>query len=387
MKRALASPKVVSNNTTAQDSVDQTPIRPVESNVGTWREARRAGNRGEGVTRRTRKEKANLPTKDKGVAPGLSVAEVTDLLEAWLLDGEGAKLSAVTLKDRRYRGEKLIWFMSNKGQPYLTQESLAAFMRYLGEKDRWGSAESVHKSKAAVSATGASVYYRTLRTMLRWAVRVGVMKESPLEKLSAPRVPKDQIIPLTVRQVNSLYASCLKTQYPRRNRAILAVLFDTGLRVGELCALRGGDIDLAARRLRVRDGKMGKDRIVPFGRMAARRLREYLALDPDRGSGDAVWIGEKGILAGEGMTPSGVQQMIRDLGALAGIQGVRVSPHTLRHTFAIEFLRAGGDVYSLQYILGHTDLEMTRRYVAVAQSDVDVAMAKSSPFDAMSRRR
>lgn len=100
-------------------------------------------------------------------------------------------------------------------------------------------------------------------------------------------------------------------------------------------------------------------------------------------------MGEASLCArtGEGLTPSGVQQMIRDLGRMAEVKGVRVPPHTLRHTFAIEFLRSGGDVYSLQYILGHTDLDMTKRYVAIAQADVDMVMARSSPLDSMSRRR
>ncbi len=88
-----------------------------------------------------------------------------------------------------------------------------------------------------------------------------------------------------------------------------------------------------------------------------------------------------------GLTESGVQQIIRKLGRSCNIKGVRVSPHTLRHTFAIEFLRRGGEVYSLQYILGHSDLEMTRRYVHLAQADVDVAMSKYSPLDGVSRRR
>lgn len=180
--------------------------------------------------------------------------------------------------------------------------------------------------------------------------------------------------------------ACAQTNYPTRNLAILSVLFDTGLRVGELCSLTVGDVDMTGRRLRVRDGKMGKDRLVPFGRTTQQRLRAYLGLE-EREMGESLWLGERGTRTGEGLTPSGVKQMIRDLGRLAEVKGVRVSPHTLRHTFAIEFLRSGGDVYSLQYILGHTDLDMTKRYVAIAQADVDMVMARSSPLDSMGRRR
>lgn len=180
--------------------------------------------------------------------------------------------------------------------------------------------------------------------------------------------------------------ACAQTNYPTRNLAILSVLFDTGLRVGELCSLTVGDVDMTGRRLRVRDGKMGKDRLVPFGRTTQQRLRAYPGLE-EREMGESLWLGERGTRTGEGLTPSGVKQMIRDLGRLAEVKGVRVSPHTLRHTFAIEFLRSGGDVYSLQYILGHTDLDMTKRYVAIAQADVDMVMARSSPLDSMGRRR
>jgi site-specific recombinase XerD len=113
-----------------------------------------------------------------------------------------------------------------------------------------------------------------------------------------------------------------------------------------------------------------------------RALSLYLRDQPKKrscGPTDPVFRAEGGQNHGGRLTPGGLLQIITNLGQLAGITGVRCSPHTFRHTFAVEFLRAGGNVFTLQQMLGHTDLKMTRRYVSLAAADMDEQHRRFSP--------
>jgi site-specific recombinase XerD len=127
---------------------------------------------------------------------------------------------------------------------------------------------------------------------------------------------------------------------------------------------------MSERRLSV-VGKGNKRRVVAYGAKTARALWAY-ARDaaPER----ILFEGERGPL-----TRSGLQQVMTKLGLAAGVRDVH--PHRLRHSFAIEFLRQGGNVFTLQAILGHTHLQMTQRYVAIAQADVVVQQRKHAPGD------
>lgn len=118
---------------------------------------------------------------------------------------------------------------------------------------------------------------------------------------------------------------------------------------------------------------------------ASRALWKYLNED-FREADDFVFLSDGGKETGDPLTRSGGLQLIRRLGRAAGITNVRVSPHTFRHTFSIEFLRNGGNQFTLMTILGHTDMKMTARYVAIAQADVARQHRHHSPADRLNRR-
>jgi len=150
-------------------------------------------------------------------------------------------------------------------------------------------------------------------------------------------------------------------------------MIDTGLRVSEVAALRLGDLRPDGT-LKVQ-GKGSKERIVPVGSTARTAIVRYLG---QRGPGrpdDALWLGRKGEISSRGL-----QHMIRRLKARVGVTG-RLSPHSLRHTFARSYLVNGGDVFTLQRILGHTTLDMVKRYVALADVDLVTRHAVASPAD------
>ena len=158
-----------------------------------------------------------------------------------------------------------------------------------------------------------------------------------------------------------------------RDRAILLLLLDTGLRVAEAAGIRLGDLrpDGSVKVL----GKGAKERIVPIGSTARGAIVRYLG---QRGPGapDApLFLGRRGALDWRGM-----QQVLKRLKTRAGITG-RCSPHSLRHTFARSYLVNGGDAFSLQQILGHTTLDMVKRYVSLADADVAAKHRVASPAD------
>jgi len=193
-----------------------------------------------------------------------------------------------------------------------------------------------------------------------------------------PAPKADTIQPLGGQQMQALLDAASRGRNPERDRAILTCLVDTGLRVSELCSLTMGDIDESKGEMSV-VGKGRKRRTIYMQGTARRFLWRYLALRDDGADGDPVFLNQ----GGGALEPKGVAAMLERVGIAAGIEGVRCSPHTLRHTFAVSFLRNGGNVLELQRLLGHESLEMTKRYVLLAEMDLSRAHRQASPADRM----
>lgn len=218
---------------------------------------------------------------------------------------------------------------------------------------------------APISVAG---YVRTLKVLGNWLAAEELARAAALRALRKPRVPDKLIEPVGDDAMRRLLAVASV-----RDRAILLLLLDTGLRVSEAGGLRLGDLR-ADGTLKVR-GKGSKERIVPVGGTARAAIVRYLG---QRGGGapDApLFLGRRGPLDGRG-----IQQAIRRLKTRIGVTG-RLSPHSLRHTFARSYLVNGGDVFSLQRILGHTTLDMVKRYVALADVDLVDRHRRASPAD------
>jgi site-specific recombinase XerD len=144
----------------------------------------------------------------------------------------------------------------------------------------------------------------------------------------------------------------------RRNRAMVALMARAGLRVSEVLALKPEDVELNARSgwVLVRKGKGMKERRVPLSAEARRELREYLEVRPQR-PGPLFFSRTY-----QSLTGRDVQRVVAEAARRAGLEK-RVTPHTLRHTFATRFLQAGGDLATLQTVLGHSNLSTTARYL------------------------
>jgi integrase len=165
---------------------------------------------------------------------------------------------------------------------------------------------------------------------------------NPVLKVRRPSLPKPAPKALSLDDVHQVVAACAGTTHPDRNKAILALLLDTGLRRAELAALQVGDVDLPARLVTVRLGKGGKGRRVPISSMCAHVLAEWLVARP-------VELGNSFF----GLKGNGLQMLFRRLAARSG---VHFFCHALRHTFATLY---EGDVQDLQKILGHSEVSTT----------------------------
>ena len=167
---------------------------------------------------------------------------------------------------------------------------------------------------------------------------------------------------------------------------MLLLMLDCGLRVSELINIDLEDINLAEGYIKIRAGKGGKERLVPIGSFVQKMIWKYINHSRPQPITDKI---TRLFLSGDGLplTRSGVQQMLRRCGKKANISGVRCSPHTLRHTFAKTYLINGGDIFSLQRILGHSSLASVRTYLNLFAADLKNQHRRFSPVDNMAENR
>lgn len=220
---------------------------------------------------------------------------------------------------------------------------------------------------------------RTLKAFGTWVTNEYDLELHPLRGLRVPKVPDELVRSLRDADVLQLIAAIhAHSRYLDRDLAVLLLMLDTGLRVSETASVMVRDVDLEAGRCRVM-GKGSKERVVPIGRSTRRAIRRYLVVSGRFGKMDAPLFERRG---GGALSTVGLQHLIQRVVARSSLS-VRCSPHVLRHTFARSFLANGGDVFSLQRILGHSpkSLAVTRRYVQLLDDDLRETHRRASPVD------
>lgn len=231
-----------------------------------------------------------------------------------------------------------------------------------------------------------------LSSFWTWAVKSGVASKHVVQAVEPPAVHRKPIDPLSAAQIKRLLDGCKDTRewqndiFVRsarptavRDRIIILLLIEACLRVSELINLRISDVTLgrSGGEVYVRDGKGGKDRIVPIGRRANAAVGDYLLTRPDARPDDYLIINEHRN-HGKPMTRGTVAKLIRRLGAKVGID---VHPHLLRITGACMLVSNGATAWDVRLIMGHSDVQTTQRYVEAAQVDLQASMARHSPVD------
>jgi len=221
-------------------------------------------------------------------------------------------------------------------------------------------------------------HVRTLRAFSSWLQREEYLEENVLSRLRVPKAVKEEIKPLTPEEISRILACfSASTAIGCRSYAIVYSMLDAGLRVSEITSLEMKNVDLEQGQLLVR-GKGNKERVVPIGNKAQKYLQRYIyhfKPEPLLPEQDRVFLTSEGKPLGD----NSLKLFFTRLKVRTGIK--RLHAHLLRHTFATYYLRNGGDLLSLQKILGHTSLEMVRVYAHLAEADVKAKHRRYSPMD------
>jgi integrase/recombinase XerD len=264
----------------------------------------------------------------------------------------------------------------------LSPGTLEAYGRDIGRLAAWGREQgrdllSLRQAdlveflaflrQAGLSPRSVARSVHAVRGFFRFAVREGRLAADPMENLRAPRAFKALPRYLTPPQVDALLAAPdAATPLGLRDRAMLEVLYATGLRVSELIGLRAADLDLQVGLVRA-FGKGRKERLVPLGSEAQRWVRRYMedarpALVRGRATAPVLFVNHRG----GRLSRMGVWKIVRRCAVVAGVQHV-LTPHVLRHSFATHLLERGADLRALQAMLGHADISTTQIYTHVSR--------------------
>lgn len=218
-------------------------------------------------------------------------------------------------------------------------------------------------------------YHADLSALWQWAIQQGICQQNPVRQIKAPIAEKKTIVPLSRVEIFALLESASRSPYPYysyRDRAIILTLLDTGIRATELCNLQLKDLNQVTGHIRV-IGKGRKERLVPISKETIEAIEESLEMREDIDHTAPLFA----LKSGKPIERCKLRKILAEIGHKSGVN--HVFPHRFRHTFAIQYLRNGGNIYSLQRILGHSTLDMVKRYLAIAQYDIDHDHSIASP--------
>lgn len=230
-----------------------------------------------------------------------------------------------------------------------------------------------------VSGGTVDIAFRVLRTFWRFLERDGLILINPMTKVERPRRERRLVRPFTEGELRQVLSQMdTKDSLGLRDYTLTLLLADTGLRISEALALKLTDIDWAGQSLVVL-GKGRKERRVFFGQAARKVLSLWAARRGDVTPDALVFVNRFGEVLQRGQ----FQHRLKAYTVGAGIAAKRLSPHALRHFFALQFLRNGGDVITLQRLLGHSSLDMVRNYINMTDDDALAKHRRASPLDHM----
>lgn len=239
---------------------------------------------------------------------------------------------------------------TNKKITKITEMDIHNYLKSLGQE---------HLNERSISRV-----ISCLKSFYKFLLIDKVITNNPMENIEIPKLKKSLPHTLTEEEVNSLLEIPLVDAFSYRNKAMLEVLYATGVRVSELVSLRLQDIDLESATLRTM-GKGSKERIVPLGEYALHYLtiylQDYRSSMLKRDYNDYLFLNNHG----RQMTRQGFFKIIKARAQEAGIKK-ELSPHTLRHSFATHLLNHGADLRSIQELLGHSDISTTQIYTHIS---------------------
>jgi integrase/recombinase XerD len=315
-----------------------------------------------------------------------------ELYDVDTFSGAGAQLTweeAVEIYIRAKRSE------TSSDKTIKTElESLSCYRRVLAEQNIEASVvdvtiEVLRKNFVLYMAENKQYALTTINNRIKAIKRFfsflheeGWIAENPAVHLKTRSGHRPSIPSFTEAQVIALLAQPDQSTFTGyRDYTMLALMLDTGLRIGEMVSLKANQVDLKQCQLLRVIGKARKPRDVPFSDDVRKVLMKYV-----KSRGELAEQSFFVTIDGTSLHPRTFQESLKEYGEKAGIQDVRVSPHTMRHTFAKFYIMNAGDPYSLQDILGHSSQDMVKKYVNLWRPEMKIQHEKASPMRHLNRK-
>lgn len=233
-----------------------------------------------------------------------------------------------------------------------SEDNIKEYLKFISNKDERTRAHEIS----------------VLRSFYKYLILENMIKNNPMENIDLPKLSKKLPSVLSVEEVDKLLDIDLNTPFDYRNKAMLELMYGSGLRVSELINLRLEDIDLNYSVVRT-IGKGSKERIIPFGEYARIALDKYIntyrSMLIKKEASEYLFLNNHG----KSMTRQGFFKIIKAIAVEKGIKK-EISPHTLRHSFATHLLNGGADLRSIQEMLGHANLSTTEIYTNISKEEI-----------------
>lgn len=322
---------------------------------------------------------------------------LSQAFQGMILEKQAAGYSVHTIADYRNTLTKvLLYFEGDPQLASITRSQLVGFFAWLDNDYVSKPSGVAPRGEIKLSAKSRLNIHINLSALWTWAVSEGYVATNFVRTIPSPDPNQVPIDPLATEEIAAILKACdtaRSYQYratkkvargrctAARDRMIVMLLYDTGLRASELCDLTLDDVDVLQRKISVRHGKGDKARTVRLGKRCSKFVWEYLKdrLKPDTRQSEPLILVSENSDDPRPMTRFVLRKLLSRIGERAGVKNVH--PHRFRHSFATDYLRNGGKMIALQELLGHSDLEMVRRYAKFVEADIALDHAEASPGD------
>ncbi len=260
-------------------------------------------------------------------------------------------------------------------------EDLRRYIRHLQEHPKWFNHPTIKQDHGNLSDNSIASYVRSIRSLFSWLKREKFIADNPFEQVKPPKTTERIVDPLTSKDVSKLLKTIPRKEYTGyRDSCVIITMYGTGLRISEIIGVYKSNINFDSGQIKV-VGKGKKERSLFMSASVFKALYKYNSQQRPDVPSNYFFIHKDG----RPLTRFYFEHRMHSYVEKSGITKV-CTPHILRYSFAIQFLRNGGDIFTLQQILGHSTLEMTRRYLKIANSDVEAKMKEYSPAEQLGVR-
>ena len=308
--------------------------------------------------------------------------KISNALELFLIDREIKGNTEKTINNYKQQINYFIDYFGDREVTEILLNDLKEYQMYLSNKDRYLNHPFKIKENGNIEKVTIQSYIRQLRVFIKYLFDEEYINENLCKKFKLPKAPKKVIEVLDNSEIDMIMMAIKEnSEYQLRNKCIIALMVDSGLRRNEVLTLEYDNVHFTQNYIKVL-GKGSKERIVPIGLLTKKLLIKYINCRSLPEYETKILFIDRNKRP---MTDNAIKMVFARLRDKTKIE--RLHPHILRHTFATNYLINGGDIFSLQQILGHTSLDMVRRYSHLSSSYIISNHKRLSPLDEMQKKK